>query len=97
MSGMRLAVSKAQPSQLDRLFLNAPAFTSANSDSDEWYADLTRIPDVIAGFDFNNSGSHTAKPAAQSVIGAYLRGGMSLQGIALLAAVLRNPLPSFIA
>jgi len=49
-------------------------FTSANSDSDEWYADLTRIPDVIAGsiagFDFNNSGNHTAKPTAQSVIGA---------------------------
>lgn len=52
------------------------AFTSANSDSDEWYADLTRIPDVlagsIAGFDFSNSGNHTFKPAARSVIADYL-------------------------
>lgn len=52
------------------------SFTTANSDSDEWYADLTRVPDVItgsiAGFDFKNSGIHTAKPAAQTVIYAYL-------------------------
>jgi hypothetical protein len=51
-------------------------FTTANSQSDEWYADLVRIPDFItgavAGFDFDNAGNHTAKPAALSVIGAYL-------------------------
>jgi hypothetical protein len=56
-------------------------FTSANSDSDEWYADLTRIPDIIAGsiagFDFCNSGNHTAKRAAQSVISAYLHNNRS--------------------
>jgi hypothetical protein len=52
------------------------SFTTANSDSEEWYAELTRIPDLItgavAGFDFDNAGRHTAKPAALSVIGAYL-------------------------
>jgi len=52
------------------------SFTSANSDSDEWYADLTRIPDVlagsIAGFDFTKSANHMVKPAAQSVIRHYL-------------------------
>lgn len=52
------------------------SFTTANSNSDEWYEELTRIPDIItgaiAGFDFRNSGNHTAKPAAQGVIGAYL-------------------------
>ena len=52
------------------------SFTSANSDSDEWYADLTRIPDIlagsIAGFDFTNSGNHAVKPAAESVISHYL-------------------------
>jgi len=57
------------------------SFTTANSDSDEWYAELTRIPDLItgtvAGFDFDNSGNHTIKPAAWSVIGAYLANNKS--------------------
>lgn len=52
------------------------SFTRANSNSEEWYADLIRIPDfitgAIAGFDFDNAGNHTAKPAATSLIGAYL-------------------------
>src|ERR1035437_56099 len=52
------------------------SFTSANSGSDEWYAELTRIPDILAGtlagFDFNNSRLHTAKPAAHPVIASYL-------------------------
>jgi len=52
------------------------SFTTATSRSKEWYADLVRIPDIItgaiAGFDFDNAGNHTAKPAASSVIGAYL-------------------------
>lgn len=52
------------------------SFTTANSNSEEWYADLVRIPDFItgafAGFDFENNGKHTAKPAASSLIGAYL-------------------------
>ena len=52
------------------------SFTTANSGSDEWYEDLTRIPDVItgsiAGFDFNKSRNHTTKPAAQTIIGTYL-------------------------
>ena len=57
------------------------SFTTANSDSDEWYTELTRIPDLIsgtvAGFDFDNSGNHTIKPAAWSVIGAYLANNRS--------------------
>ncbi|MEW6290965.1 MAG: hypothetical protein AB1545_14035 [Thermodesulfobacteriota bacterium] len=57
------------------------SFTTANSDSDEWYTELTRIPDLItgtvAGFDFDNSGNHMIKPAAWSVIGAYLANNKS--------------------
>ncbi len=57
------------------------SFTTANSDSDEWYAELTRIPDLItgtvAGFDFSNEGNHTVKPAASSVIGSYLANNKS--------------------
>ena len=57
------------------------AFTPANSNSEEWYADLIRIPDfitgAIAGFDFDNAGIHTAKPAAFSLIGAYLANNKS--------------------
>jgi hypothetical protein len=52
------------------------SFTTANSQSEEWYADLVRIPDFItgavAGFDFDDACKSTAKPAALSVIGAYL-------------------------
>ncbi len=52
------------------------SFTSANSDSDEWYTELTRIPDVlagsIAGFDFANSRNHTFKPAAQIIISDFV-------------------------
>ena len=58
------------------------SFTSANSGSDEWYTDLIRIPDVvagsIAGFDFNYPSCHTAKPAALSIIGAYPYNKLSL-------------------
>ncbi len=39
MSGMRLAVSKPQPSQPDRLFLNAPR----GSHFDEWEAESGRL------------------------------------------------------
>jgi hypothetical protein len=57
------------------------SFTTANSNSEEWYADLIRIPDfitgAIAGFDFNNAGNHTAKPAALALIGAYLANNKS--------------------
>jgi hypothetical protein len=31
----------------------------------------------VAGFDFDNSGNHTIKPAAWSVIGAYLANNKS--------------------
>jgi len=57
------------------------SFTTANSNSFEWYAELTRIPDLItgtvAGFDFDNLGNHTIKPAASSIIGAYLANNKS--------------------
>jgi hypothetical protein len=57
------------------------SFTTANSNSDEWYAELIKVPDLItgavAGFDFNNAGNHTAKSAATSVIGAYLANNRS--------------------
>jgi len=54
------------------------SFTTANSNSEEWYADLTRIPDIltgaIAGFDFSDNRRHTLKPAAQTVVSDYLYG-----------------------
>jgi hypothetical protein len=57
------------------------SFTTANSNSEEWYEDLIRIPDFITGaiasFDFDNSGKHTAKPAGLSLIGAYLANNKS--------------------
>ncbi len=57
------------------------SFTTANSNSDAWYDDLNRIPDyiagAIAGIDFDNAGNHTAKPAASSLIGAYLANNKS--------------------
>ncbi len=57
------------------------SFTTANSNSEEWYADLIRIPDfitgAIAGFDFDNPGNSTAKPAALSLIGVYLANNKS--------------------
>ena len=57
------------------------SFTTANSDSDEWNTELTRIPDLItgtvAGFDFDNSDNHTIKRAGWSVIGAYLANNKS--------------------
>lgn len=38
------------------------SFTTANSNSEEWYEDLIRIPDFITGaiasFDFDNIGKH---------------------------------------
>ncbi len=52
------------------------SFTTANSNSEEWYADLVRIPDfitgAIAGFDFDNIGNHTAKPVSTTFLGTYL-------------------------
>jgi hypothetical protein len=57
------------------------SFTTANSNSEEWYADLIRIPDFITGalasFDFDNTGKHTTKPAGLSLIGAYLANNKS--------------------
>ena len=57
------------------------SFTTANSNSEEWYEDLIRIPDFITGaiasFDFDNIGKHTAKPAGLSLIGAYLANNKS--------------------
>lgn len=52
------------------------SFTTANSHSDEWYADLTRVPDIITGsiaaFNFDNASGRMWKPTAQTVIGSYL-------------------------
>jgi hypothetical protein len=57
------------------------SFAAANSNSEEWYEDLIRIPDFITGaiasFDFDNIGRHTAKPAGLSLIGAYLANNKS--------------------
>jgi hypothetical protein len=57
------------------------SFTTANSNSEEWYEDLIRIPDFITGaiasFDFDNIGKDTAKPAGLSLIGAYLANNKS--------------------
>jgi len=57
------------------------SFTTANSNSEEWYEDLIRIPDFITGaiasFDFDNIGKHTTKPAGLSLIGAYLANNKS--------------------
>ena len=52
------------------------AFTRANSDSDEWYKELTRIPDYLTGTvsNFNFSGSTITKDKFSQMTQFHLRG-----------------------